>query len=128
MDTVSFDKRSDIMSRIGSKNTKMEIAFRKELWHGGIRYRKNPKKYFGKPDIVIKKKKVVIFLDSCFWHGCRMHCRIPKTNKEYWNSKVERNIRRDKEVTKHYQEAGWRVVRIWEHEIIKNFAKVVSAL
>lgn len=126
MDTVSKKKRSEIMSRIKSKNTKLETDFRKELWRRGIRYRKSPKKYFGRPDIVVKKNKTVIFVDSCFWHGCKPHCRIPQANKKYWVAKIKRNVERDRKVTKHYQKIGWKVVRVWEHEIHKSLAKTVN--
>lgn len=116
MDTVSKKKRSEIMRAIHSKDTKLEVAFRKEFWRNGIRYRKNPKNYFGKPDIVIKRLKTVVFFDSCFWHGCRAHCRLPSTNKKYWVAKIARNKKRDDVVTQHYKKRGWQVIRIWEHQ------------
>lgn len=74
---------------------------------------------FGKPDIVFKKYKTVIFVDSCFWHGCKKHCRLPATNKKYWNEKIERNKQRDKEVNRHYKKEGWQVLRVWEHDLGK---------
>ena len=80
-DTVSKRKRSEIMSKVKSKDTKIEVEVRKAIWKAGIRYRKNPKGYFGKPDLVLKKRKIVIFIDSCFWHGCKKHCRLPSTRK-----------------------------------------------
>ena len=116
-DTVSLKKRSEIMSKIRSKDSKIEVAFRKALWKEGFRYRKNVKSYFGKPDLVLKKYKTVIFIDSCFWHGCKKHCRIPATNKEYWVNKIERNRKRDREVSKYYKKIGWKVIRIWEHDL-----------
>lgn len=119
-DTVSKKKRSEIMSRIKSKDTKIEIEFRKAIWKTGLRYRKNPKGYFGKPDLVLKKYKTVIFIDSCFWHGCKKHCRIPATRKDYWIPKIERNKQRDKEVNRHYKKIGWKIIRIWEHDIKKQ--------
>lgn len=125
-DIVSKKKRSEIMSAIRSENTKIEISFRKALWQKGFRYRKNSPKYFGKPDIVFKKYKTVIFLDSCFWHGCKKHCRIPATRKKYWENKIERNKQRDKVVGKYYKKNGWNVLRFWEHEILKNLNKVIN--
>ena len=119
-DTFSTRKRSEIMRAVKSQETRIEVSFRKSLWHAGFRYRKNPKKYFGKPDIVLKKYKKVIFIDSCFWHGCPTHLRLPSTKQGYWKPKIERNKRRDQEVTKHYKKKGWRVIRIWEHEINKD--------
>jgi DNA mismatch endonuclease (patch repair protein) len=125
-DTVSKKKRSEIMKAVRSKDTKMEISFRKALWKKGLRYRKNPAGYFGKPDIVLKKHKMVVFLDSCFWHGCRKHCRLPATNKKYWINKIERNKKRDKEVNKYYKKLGWQILRIWEHEIEKGKNNIIA--
>ena len=128
MDKVSRKKRSDIMSRIRSKNTKLECQFRRRLWELGIRYRINPKGYFGKPDLVIRKKKTVIFIDSCFWHGCKKHCRVPVSNNDYWVSKIECNKGRDLVVTKYYKERNWNVVRIWEHDIKQDTKKIVHRI
>ena len=122
MDTVSKKKRSEIMSRVKSKNSKIETLFRKELWKAGLRYRKNSGRYFGKPDIVLPKYKTVIFVDSCFWHGCKKHCRIPTARRKYWMAKIERKTARDKEVSKHYGEQGWKIFRVWEHNINKNLS------
>jgi len=123
-DIVSKKKRSEIMSRVKSKDSKIEINFRKALWKQGFRYRKNPKNYFGKPDLVFKKYKTVIFIDSCFWHGCKKHCRLPSTNKKYWIAKIKRNKKRDKEVNKYYKKIDWRIIRIWEHKL--NFNKFIK--
>jgi len=109
-----------IMQAVKSKDSKIEVAFRKVLWNEGFRYSKNSSKYFGKPDIVLKKHKTVIFIDSCFWHGCEKHCRLPKTNKKYWVNKIDRNQKRDKEVNKYYKKIGWKKIRVWEHEIINK--------
>lgn len=117
VDTVSKKKRSEIMSAVRSKDSKIEVDFRKAIWKAGFRYRKNPTKYFGKPDIVLPKHKTVIFIDSCFWHGCKKHCRIPSVRKIYWTKKISRNVARDKEVAKHYKKQGWKIIRIWEHQI-----------
>ena len=119
-DTVSKKKRSGIMSKIKNKDTKIEIEFRKAIWKAGFRYRKNPKGYFGKPDLVLRKRKTVIFIDSCFWHGCKKHCRLPSTRKNYWLPKIERNKQRDKEVNRHYKKLGWKIIRVWEHNL-KNY-------
>ena len=128
MDTVSKQKRSEIMSRIKSRDSKIEILFRKEFWKQGFRYRKNSGKYFGKPDIVLKKHKVVIFIDSCFWHGCKKHCRFPTSRKSYWVAKIARNTKRDDEVARYYQKGGWNIFRIWEHEIKKNVGDATKRL
>lgn len=127
-DTVSKQKRSEIMSKIRSKDSKIEIDFRKAIWRAGFRYRKNPTKYFGKPDLVLRKHKAVIFVDSCFWHGCKRHCRLPATNKKYWVDKIERNKERGKEVNRHYKKIGWKIIRVWEHEIEKNLDKTINRI
>lgn len=108
------------MRSVKSRDSKIEVVFRKALWKHGFRYRKNVKVYFGKPDLVLKKYKSVIFIDSCFWHGCKNHCRIPATNREYWINKISKNIQRDIEVNRKYQSMGWMVLRFWEHDITKN--------
>lgn len=120
MEQISQEKRSEIMSKVRSKETKLEIEFRKILWAQGLRYRKNNTKLFGKPDISFGGKKTVIFIDSCFWHGCREHLRLPSTNVEYWKNKINRNRKRDKEVSDHYSKKGWYIIRIWEHDLKKS--------
>jgi len=131
-DIFSKKKRSDIMSKVRSKETGIEIKIRKELWKAGFRYRKNVSGYFGKPDILLKKYKMVIFADSCFWHGCKKHGSIPQTRKKFWEEKIARNKERDKEVNKHYKKIGWKVIRIWEHEFKKDmelfFQKVIRKI
>jgi DNA mismatch endonuclease (patch repair protein) len=127
-DIFSKKKRSDIMSKVRSKETGIEIKLRKELWKAGYRYRKNVSGYFGKPDILLKKYKAVIFIDSCFWHGCKKHGSTPQTRKKFWKEKIERNKERDKEVSKHYKKIGWKIVRIWEHDINKNIEKALNGL
>ncbi|MDP3999268.1 MAG: very short patch repair endonuclease [bacterium] len=128
MDTVSKQKRSEIMSRIKSRDSKIEALFSKALWKRGFRYRKNSGTYFGKPDIVLKRHETVIFVDSCFWHGCKKHCRIPTNHKTYWKQKIAKNTARDKEVSKYYKKQGWKIFRIWEHEIKKNPSKAVNEI
>lgn len=126
VDVVSKKKRSQIMSSVRSKETKIEIVFRKALWKEGFRYRKNVAKCFGKPDLVLKKYGAVIFVDSCFWHGCKRHCRLPEANKSYWINKIARNRKRDKEVNKHYRKMGWNVIRVWEHDINKDLSNTIE--
>jgi DNA mismatch endonuclease (patch repair protein) len=127
-DTVSKKKRSEIMSKVRSKDSKIEVDFRKAIWKAGFRYRKNPTKYFGKPDIVLPKHKTAIFIDSCFWHGCKRHCRLPSARRKYWTAKIERNKERDKEVNRHYKKIDWKLVRVWEHETKRGIAKAISGI
>ncbi len=88
--------------------------------------RKNVKSLHGKPDISIKKYRIVIFIDSCFWHGCEQHGHIPKSNEEYWKAKIERNKERDRIVTNHYIEKKWHVYRVWEHELKQDFETTIN--
>jgi len=116
------------MASIGPKNTKLEDKVLKKLWSRGIRYRRNTKGLMGKPDIAIKKYKVVIFIDSCFWHGCEIHGRIPKSRVEFWTNKIKQNKQRDNEVTRYYIKNNWNILRIWEHEINQNLDQVVNEI
>lgn len=127
-DTFSRKKRSEIMSRVKSKDSGIEVKFRKELWRHGFRYSKNSSKYFGKPDLVLKKYKTVIFIDSCFWHGCKKHCRLPVKRKGYWVSKISNNKKRDKQVSIYYKKNDWKIFRVWEHKIKNSQKKVISAI
>lgn len=127
-DNLSKEDRKKNMKAIKSVHTQLEDSVTKELWKRGVRFRKNVNGLVGKPDIAIKKYKVVVFLDSCFWHGCPVHGNKPKTNEDYWNNKLERNKARDAEVTKYYQQKGWNVLRIWEHDIKKNFDQTIDRI
>lgn len=127
-DKISKEARSKIMSAIRSKGTKLEDRVSKELWRRGYRFRKNVNTLFGKPDIAIKKYKVVIFLDSCFWHGCDIHYRIPKSNYDYWFNKIERNRARDKVVNEYYEQKGWTLIRVWDHEVKEDIEAVIDRI
>ena len=124
-DLFSKKTRSKIMSKIKSKDTSPEKKLRKALWEKGYRYRIHYK-LPGKPDIVFVSKKTAIFVDGCFWHKCPKCYIPPKSNKKYWLPKIEKNVERDKENTKRLQKEGWKVIRIWEHEINKQFEKTLS--
>ena len=111
--------RSYNMSRIKSKNTKPEILVRKFLFANGFRYRLIDKKLPGKPDIVLPKYKTVIFVNGCFWHGhenCK-YFKLPKTRTEWWKEKIDGNINNDLKKHTLLEEAGYKVVVIWECEI-----------
>lgn len=128
VDIFTKKKRSEVMSLIRHKDSKIEVAVRKRLWAEGFRYSKNSTKYFGKPDIVLPKYKTVIFVDSCFWHGCRRHGSIPQTRKKFWTEKIIRNKARDKEVNQRYRKCMWNIVRVWEHDILKQPEKIVARI
>lgn len=118
--------RSEIMSRIRGKDTKPEIALRKILWRKGLRgYRKNAKGVFGRPDVCWKGRKVAVFVDSCFWHGCPTHFRQPKTNVRFWRRKIARNKERDREVSERLRGEGWLVIRLWTHLPAEKMAEAV---
>lgn len=118
-DVMSKEQRSKNMSAIRSQS-KLENAFTKYLWNKGLRFRKNVRTLYGNPDIAIKKYKIVIFIDSCFWHKCPDHFKRPQSNQEFWDKKLNKNVERDQKVTRYYLENGWNIKRIWEHEIRSN--------
>ncbi len=132
MDNVSPSKRSEIMRAIKGHSTKIELDFKRNLQEHGLRFRSNIKRCFGKPDFALKKIKTVIFIDSCFWHGCKLHCRMPQSHVRYWKEKIKRNKDRDKQVAKWYRQHGWRLFRFWEHAIRANpdrqIKKILMAL
>jgi DNA mismatch endonuclease (patch repair protein) len=118
-DNISAKKRSWLMSRVGSKNTKPEIAVRSFLHRLGFRFRLHNKKLPGTPDMVLAKYKTAIFVNGCFWHGCP-HCKhatIPKSHRSYWQSKLLRNKNRDKANIRALNTKGWETVTLWECEL-----------
>ncbi|MDR1438945.1 MAG: very short patch repair endonuclease [Clostridiales bacterium] len=123
------EQRHYTMSRIRSSNTAIEVAFRKALWHEGIRYRKNYARLPGKPDIAITKHRIAIFCDGEFWHGKDWDARKPKihSNREYWIAKIERNMSRDAETDRRLYGMGWTVLRFWGEDIKKNLPGCVEA-
>ena len=122
MDNHSPEQRHKNMKAIKSKDTKIEVMLRKELWARGLRYQKNSKKVFGKPDIVFIGKKVAVFCDSEFWHGYDWDNKKKefKSHQDFWIPKIEGNIARDKEVNDQLKRAGWTVLRFWGNDIKKN--------
>jgi DNA mismatch endonuclease (patch repair protein) len=111
------------MSKIKDRDSKIEVEFRKALWRYNARYRKNVSGMRGKPDLVFRKQKLVIFIDSCFWHNCPIHGHVPKSNVKFWEEKLNRNQQRDKKINKYYQSSGWEIIRIWEHDLEEDFDK-----
>lgn len=113
--------------KIKSKDTYIELILRKELWKRGFRYRINDNSVFGKPDIVFRRQKVAVFCDSEFWHGRKyLSGERFKTNIDFWESKIKRNILRDKEVNKNLKADGWTVIRFWDKEIKENSDKCIN--
>lgn len=111
-------------------NTKPEVALRSALHAAGLRFRKDYRIDAGgvrvKPDIVFPRAKVAVFVDGCFWHCCPIHGTQPKRNSDYWTPKLARNVERDRENDAALGEAGWMVVRVWEHELLGTAATRVA--
>ena len=111
------------------RDTRPEMALRSELHGRGARFRVNLRVHADgisvRPDVVFTRKKVAVFVDGCFWHGCPQHGNMPRRNADYWRQKLERNARRDALVTESLSADAWRVVRVWEQEPVSNAADVV---
>lgn len=127
-DVFTKEKRSEIMSRIrgkGNKDTELVMIqiLRKYHISGWRRNQAVP----GKPDFVFPKQKVALFVDGCFWHGCPKHFNMPKNNRAFWEKKLLGNKDRDKYVSRILRRAGWKVVRVWEHEL-SNSDRVVKRI
>ena len=124
MDVLTPEQRHKNMKNIRSKDTSIELALRKALWHKGYRYRKNYKQLPGKPDIALTKQKVAIFCDSEFFHGKDWEVKKSKLQKseksDYWIAKIERNMQRDLEHDQSLQYLGWTVIHFWGTEIKKD--------
>ncbi|CUH95685.1 hypothetical protein P22_1762 [Propionispora sp. 2/2-37] len=127
MDVKSKEARSKNMAAIKSRNTRVELKLRKALFAAGFRYRVNYK-ITGKPDIVFAGKKVAVFVDGCFWHACPVCYKEPENNREFWRKKISGNMERDLKVTRELEEAGWLVLRFWEHEVRKNTESVMEVI
>jgi DNA mismatch endonuclease (patch repair protein) len=130
-DVFSKEKRSWVMSRIKSESG-LEKKLASLLRKNKIRFERHSK-VIGRPDFKIKGKNIVIFIDGCFWHKCPIHFIEPKSKKKFWIDKIERNVKRGREVNKRLKERGYRVLRFWEHDVenksehvIKKLAKAIS--
>ncbi len=131
-DVLTPEQRKKNMKNIRSKDTSIELCLRKALWNKGYRYRKNYKKIPGTPDIAITKYKIAIFCDSEFFHGkdwqsLKLH--LAKADQsEYWISKIQKNIERDKRVNLELERMGWKVIRFWGKDIKKNADSCISTI
>jgi len=128
-DIFSQNKRSDIMSNIGNKDTKPELRIRSLLHQMGYRFRLHRKDLPGKPDIVLPKYKTVIFIHGCYWHRhtCKKGRSTPTSNREFWEEKFSKNIERDKRNLVELKNIGWNIITIWQCEL-KNMEKIQSRL
>ena len=130
-DVFSKKQRSEVMAAIrskGNKDTELRLVsiLRNSRIKGWRRHRPLP----GKPDFVFPKQKLAVFVDGCFWHGCRWHLRMPRSNRAYWKRKIARNKTRDRKTNRLLRKAGWVVVRFWEHALLapESVAKRIQLL
>ncbi|MEV0245839.1 very short patch repair endonuclease [Nocardia sp. NPDC050712] len=118
------------MRSIRRTDTKPEVILRKALHRLGFRYRKDFRLDLGamkvRPDVVFTARKVAVFVDGCFWHVCPEHGRLPAVNESYWSPKLRRNVERDRAADAALVEAGWQVVRLWEHESLDSAVAAVT--
>lgn len=122
MDNHTVEQRRKNMQAVKCKDTRIELVLRKALWKRGLRYRKNVKSVFGKPDIAFIGKRVAVFCDSEFWHGYQWNIKKHEihTRKEFWINKIERNMKRDEEVNSKLKEQGWVVLRFWGKDVLHD--------
>lgn len=120
--------RSEIMSRVKGKNSAAERALRSALHARGLRFRLHRRVDGVIADIVFSSSRVLVFVDGCFWHGCPRHATFPKSNTTYWLPKLAGNKERDKRQSGRLRRAGWRVIRVWEHDCLPPSLRVVSRI
>ncbi len=126
MDKFTKEKRSEIMSKIRSKNTRVEILVFMELRRRKIYFQKHYKRVAGNPDIALPRKKKAVFIDGDFWHGYQFSKQKKRLPKKYWQGKIENNIKRDRRIRAKLKREGWQVLRVWEHEISGDFNKAIN--
>ena len=131
-DVFSKRKRSQVMAAIRSKGNKdTELKLISIFRANGISGWRRNQKILGKPDFVFRRGRLAVFVDGCFWHGCKQHCRMPRNNGKYWRSKIARNVMRDRTTMRGLKKSGWLVLRVWEHSLktpSKVARRVKSAL
>lgn len=128
MDNLTKKQRRKNMQNIRSADTTPERIIFRELRNQKIYFAHHVKSILGKPDIVFRRKKIIVFIDSDFWHGHTTRGTMPKSNKKYWREKIQRNRYRDKEVNKTLRREGWKVIRIWEHDVKKNLNRCINRI
>lgn len=120
--------KSQIMARVRREGTEPEMLIRRALWRAGVRYRIGIRIEGVRADLVFPRQKVCVFVDGCFWHACPIHGTMPASNTPFWTDKLNGNVERDQRQTKRLVEAGWRVLRFWEHDTIECLPQVVDKI
>lgn len=129
IDFVSPEQRSRMMAAVRGSNTAPELHVRRRLFGSGFRFRLHAASLPGKPDIVLKRYKTVVFVHGCFWHGHRCNRgKRPTTNMDFWNAKIDGNMRRDKSARAALKGTGWRCVVIWECKLERGTQALLDAL
>jgi DNA mismatch endonuclease (patch repair protein) len=120
--------RSEIMSRVKSKDSGAERTLRSALHAKGLRFRLHRRAEGVTVDIIFPGQRVAVLVDGCFWHGCPKHATYPKSNQDYWLPKLAENRCRDKQQSARLRRAGWRLIRVWEHDCLPPSARVVARI
>lgn len=129
--SASSDEIRRRMQRQARRDTEPELALRRELWRRGLRYRVDVAPVSGfrrRADVVFARARVAVYVDGCYWHRCPEHATVPKTNREWWVTKLEANVARDRDTDARLLAAGCEVVRVWEHESIEEAADRIEAV
>jgi len=125
-DVFTKRKRSEVMSHIhGHDNKETELALAKLLRRCDVTGWRRQQKILGKPDFVFRASRLAVFVDGCFWHSCPRHSNMPTNNRMFWKRKLTMNKARDVFVNRELRKQGWRVVRIWEHDLVRNSQRCI---
>ena len=128
VDQFTKEKRSEIMRSVRTRDTAPEIRLRRALWKTGLRYRTRTRIERTKPDIAFLGRRLLVFVDGCFWHGCPRHYTQPVENAAFWSAKIEKNRARDARNNQALEAAGWKVLRFWECEVEKDLERVITSI
>lgn len=120
--------RSANMARIRGNDTGPEVALRRALWQSGLRYRLGMRIEGARPDLTFPSARIAVFVDGCFWHGCPLHYVRPRSREDFWALKLAVNTDRDRRQTELLGSRGWRVIRIWEHELKQSLGRIVEEI
>lgn len=129
LDKVTDPSTSLRMSKQARRDTAPELLLRKFLFARGLRYRVDaplPGMPRRRADVLFTRRHVAVFVDGCFWHACPAHGAVPRTNRDWWTDKLNKNVARDRETDAHLEACGWKVLRFWEHEDMEAAADLVA--